>query len=52
MSLPIKMPVVTIEITKLTLADTAPTPATSYETVMIKDLTFTKLWMEFRVTGI
>ena len=52
MSLPINVPVVTIEITKLVLADAAPTPASGYEVVMVKDLTYTKLWMEFKVTGI
>lgn len=51
MSFPITVPIVTIEVTKIVLADAAPTPASGYEVVMIKDLGFTKLWMEFRIIG-
>jgi hypothetical protein len=51
-SFPIIVPVVTIEIKRIVLSDTAPTPASGYEIVLVKDLTYTKLWMEFKVTGI
>lgn len=52
MSFPVTVPIVTIEIKGLILSDTAPTPEAGYEVVMVKDLTFTKIWMEFKVTGI
>lgn len=49
---PITVPVVTLEIQNVVLSDTAPTPPDGYEVVMVKDLTYTKLWMIFKVTGI
>lgn len=50
MSFPVNVPILTMEIKRVVLADTAPTPATGYEVVMVKDLTYTKLWMEFKIT--
>lgn len=52
MSFPITVPVVTLEIKNLILADTQPTPPEGYEAIMIKDLGYTKIWMIFKVTGI
>lgn len=52
MVFPVTVPVVTLEIKSVSLSDTAPTPADGYEVVMVKDLTYTKLWMEFKVTGV
>ena len=31
---------------------TEPTPPTDYEVVMVKDLSYTKIWMFFKTTGI
>ena len=39
------------EIKKLLLSDTEPTPQEGYEVVLLKDLSYTKLWIEFKVTG-
>lgn len=50
MGLPVTVPVVSIEINDIILSDTEPTPATGYEVVMIKDLGYSKLWMEFKIT--
>jgi hypothetical protein len=41
---------VTIEIKRLILSDTEPTPQEGYEVVMVKDLGYTKLWVEFKIT--
>ena len=49
MALPVTVPALSIEIKALYLADTAPTPATGYEIIELKDLVFTKIWIEFRV---
>lgn len=49
MSFPINVPLVQIEIKQLILNDTAPTPESDYEIVLIKDLNWTKLWMEMRI---
>ena len=50
MSFPIKVPLVTLEINRVILSDTEPTPEASYEVVLVKDLGWTKLWIEFKVT--
>lgn len=49
MSLPITIPALSIEIKELALKDTAPLPDTGYEIVLLKDLGYTKLWVEFKV---
>ena len=49
MGLPITIPALSIEIKALHLSDTQPTPANGYEVVLLKDLTYTKLWVEFKV---
>ena len=49
MSLPVTVPALSIEIKALYLNDTAPTPDTDYEIIELKDLVYTKLWLEFRV---
>ncbi len=49
MALPVIVPALAIEIKALHLADTAPIPATGYDIVELKDLVFTKLWVEFKV---
>lgn len=48
-SLPVTISALSIEIKALHLADTAPTPADGYEIVQVKDLGFSKLWMESKV---
>jgi len=47
-SLPVTIPALSVEIKALYLADTAPTPADGYEIVLVKDLVFTKIWMEHK----
>ena len=49
MALPLIVPALSIEIKAFYLNDTAPTPDTGYEIVELKDLVYTKLWVEFRV---
>jgi hypothetical protein len=49
-SFPITVPLVTIEIKRLILSDTQPTPQEGYEIALIKDLGWTKLWMEYKIT--
>jgi len=48
-SLPLTFPVLEIEVKDFHLADTAPTLAEGYEVVMVKDLGYTKVWMEFKI---
>jgi len=48
-ALPVIVPALSIEIKALYLADTTPTPATGYEVILLKDLGFTQLWVEFKV---
>lgn len=50
MSFPITVPIATLEIKRLVLSDAAPAAASGYEIVLVKDLTYTKLWIEFKVT--
>ena len=50
MSFPITVPLVTLEIKQVILSDTEPTPQEGYEVVMVKDLGWTKLWLEFKVS--
>ena len=49
MVLPVTVSALKIEIKALHLADTAPSPTTDYEISEVKDLGYTKLWMEFKV---
>ena len=49
MTLPVTVPALSIEIKTLYLSDTAPTPATDYEIIKLKDLIYTKLWMEMKI---
>lgn len=49
MSLPVTVSALSIEIKALYLKDTAPTPTEGYDIVELKDLVFTKLWVEFKV---
>lgn len=49
MALPVTINIMTLEINKVTLSDEAPTPAEGYEVVMLKDLGYTKIWVEFKV---
>ena len=49
MALPVTVPALSIEIKALYLNDTAPAPDTGYDIVELKDLVFTKLWVEFKV---
>ena len=49
MGLPVIIPALSIEIKALHLSDTQPTPATGYEIMLLKDLTYTKLWVEFKI---
>ena len=49
MSLPVTVPILSLEITKTILSDAEPTPQPDYEVTMVKDLGYTKLWIEFRV---
>lgn len=51
MGLPVTVPLLTIELFDVVKSDTAPTPPTDYEVVKIKDLTYTKLWLIFKITG-
>lgn len=50
MSFPITVPLVTIEIKGLILSDTQPTPQEGYEIALIKDLGWSKLWIEYKIT--
>lgn len=47
---PVTVPILTLEIKAVYLSDTAPTPADGYEVVLVKDLGFTKLWMEIKIS--
>jgi len=46
---PVTVPILTLEIKATYLSDTAPTPAEGYEIVEVKDLGYTKLWIEMRI---
>ena len=48
-SLPATFPILEIEIKDLHLGDTEPTPADGYEVLLVKDLGYTKVWIEFKV---
>ncbi len=48
MVFPVIVPILELEIKERYLSDTAPTPAEGYEIVLIKDLVYTKLWLELR----
>jgi len=48
-SLPLTFPILEIEVKEFHVADTAPAPAEGYEIVQVKDLVYTKVWMEFKV---
>lgn len=50
MGFPVSVPILSLEIKDAKLSDTAPTPAEGYEIVLVKDLGYTKLWIEIRVT--
>ena len=50
MSFPITVPLVTLEVNRFILSDTEPTPAEGYEVVLVKELRWTKLWIEFKVS--
>lgn len=50
MSFPVNVPILSLEIKQMHLADTAPTPATGYSIIEVEDLGYTKLWMEYKVT--
>lgn len=50
MGFPISLPLVSIDINKLILSDVQPTPTQGYEVVLVKDLTWTKLWIEFKIS--
>lgn len=49
MGLPLTVPVLGLEIKATYLSDTQPAPAEGYEIVLVKDLGYTKLWIEFKV---
>jgi len=51
-SFPVTVPVVTLEIQNVILSDTEPAPPEGYEVIQIKDLTYTRMWMIFKVTGV
>lgn len=44
-----EIPILTLEVKKIHLSDTAPTPSEGYEIVEVKDLGYTQLWLEFKV---
>lgn len=48
-ALPMIVPVLGLEIKATHLSDTQPTPAEGYEIVLVKDLGYTKLWIEAKV---
>ena len=50
MGFPVTVPILTLEIKKTYLSDTEPTPASEYEVLLVKDLGYTKLWMEFKIS--
>lgn len=50
MGFPITAPILTLEIKAVYLCDTVPTPANGYEIVLVKELSYTKLWMEFKIS--
>lgn len=52
MSFPINMPLVSIEIKQLILNDTEPPAENGYKIILIKDLTWTKLWMKFKIVNV
>lgn len=49
MSLPITIPLLQIEIKEVIKADSKPTPPNGYKVVLIEDLTFTKLWLVYKI---
>ncbi len=49
MSLPVTVPALSIEIKALYLSDTEPAPVPDYEIIELKDLDYTKLWIQFKV---
>ena len=49
MVFPIDVPILTLEIKEIHLNDSMPTPSEEYEVIQIKDLGYTKLWMEFKI---
>lgn len=49
MALPINIPVLTIEITKIQISDEEPIPTNGYKIILIEDLGYTKLWMEIKI---
>ena len=49
MSLPATFPLLEIEVKDLRLGDTEPTPTEGYEVALVKDLGYTKVWIEFKV---
>lgn len=52
MEFPIVVPLVAAEISRFILKDTKPEPAEGYEIALVKDLTWTKLWIEFKVSTV
>ena len=48
-SLPATFPLLEIDIKDLHLGDTEPTPEEGYEIALVKDLEYTKVWIEFKV---
>lgn len=51
MSFPITVPLVSVELVGLHLSDTEPTPSKGNEIVLVKELGWTKLWLEFKVSS-
>lgn len=47
--LPIQVNLVSIEIKNIILSDTEPAAQEGYEVLLLKDLGYTKLWIEFKV---
>jgi len=52
MEFPITVPLVTLEINKPILSDTKPEPAEGYKVVLVEDLSWTKLWIEYKVATV
>ena len=48
--LPVTVPLLTVELKQVLLSDEEPTPAEGYKILLIEDLTWTKLWLEYKVT--
>lgn len=49
MSFPVTVPILTLEVKSVKVADTEPTPDTGYEMALLKDLGYTKLWIMYKV---